>query len=248
MSLPSIITTYCRVFKLYKETYIELLPFALLEVVGQFFISKVLPLGKHTPHFETFLHLSLQSILSCVLYSFVIYGLFVRYQQEPFNYLQIVKKGIVRVIPLLLSGIILVLPIIILFSLIVAGEKALKTSTPSSAHFVSAAGYVITAFILCFYAIIILTYSYVVGVLVVIRNTGAWEGIKRSWMLVKGHWWYTFGLMVVLMVILGVCSWVLRKLINDNIAAAIVTLFSFSLGPCLMLIHCENLEKVHQEK
>lgn len=244
--LPSIKITLQRVFTLYKNTFIDVLPFVLLAVIADSFFNRFIPIEESTPLQETVSHIVLQSLVTSFLFCCVIYGIFLKHHQQNFNYIEIIKKGILRVFPFIFAGIIVILPLILIFGVIVVVSAFIfpegSANTSNIAKSILLIIYFLGLTFAFLYMLIVFVYCYFVGVFTICKNTSSWQGIKQSRFLVQNHWGYVFVRILVLVMILLIPSFLLYHFLNENMAEAIITFFTFSLGPCMMLILHENLE------
>lgn len=244
-SLPSITVTFRRVFILYKNSFIDVLPFVLLVLMIQVSFSKLLPVNETTETAYIFLHVILKSLITSFFFCCVIYAIFLKHYQQNLKYGELISKGLTRVIPMIVSGIILISPLILMMGMFMIISVIIVPDS-NTASMTSKIIFLIMQLIISvatfFYVLIVFVYCYLSGVLIVCKNATAWLGIKQSLKLVSDNWWYVFSRMLLLLVIIIIPSMLLYHFLAQQTADGIITIFTFSLGPCLMVILHEILE------
>lgn len=251
--LPSIINTYQNALQLYVKFCIPTLPFALLLGFAQYFYAgKVTQIRDLTtanvaiPNHEWFISGAIgigYFILYTLLFCIVTYGIYQGSKRQPLdysigtlNYKEALENGASRTFPVLLASLILIAPFMVTIIGILLFE-------PQNKSLMALTGLLMLVVSIALFVIFI--YFYVASALIIIKGYGPLEGLKQSFRITKGHWWKTFFLIVILAVIAGLLSFVLKKLIG-NYASEIMTIIMFSFGSTLMLTHMGNLEQAYQ--
>ena len=85
----------------------------------------------------------------------------------------------------------------------------------------------------------------------IIERTGATDSISRSWKLVSGHWWHTFGVIVVAAIIVGVISGILTAIGGSNfflywIFASIAQIITAPFAALVYLVLYVDLRSRHE--
>jgi hypothetical protein len=117
--------------------------------------------------------------------------------------------------------------IMVVFALIaVLGAYLIKPQTDSTGAII---GFIALVFSLVIIMIIVLTYIGVKWIfsryILIKENTGVIESLRRSWALVKGKFWLTFGLLLLYLLIIMAVSFAMSM-----ISAVIVLPIQFSYG------------------
>ncbi len=231
-------TIYKSVVQLFVDSYADVFPFlfmlAIIQYSTDFFFN---PIGTHQ-----FLNAIIQMIAEMLFSCFVLSALYQRRHQDKISYSEVFSQGLLKVIPMIGASIILLFPIIVF--MLVAFALLFMLNMPLSTMY---SALTIVAIIGLLYFFIVFTYCYVVGVLIVCEGEGPWNGIKKSWKMVRGHWLKTFLLLLSLSVIIGIVNWILIKTVGKLYAKEFITLLLFSLGPVLMVVLCEQLENISEK-
>lgn len=256
--LPSIIDTYQNTLSLYGKTFISVLPFALLMGLAEHFYSDAvrLFLAPEHPALSTHEWLTFSGyvfiyfVIYCLFFSIVIYGINQVKHQQPFEYDKALRNGSARAIQLFLSILILLSP----FTVFIVGSLLVESALLG--YGIEESGDVMTV-LTGFYFLLLLVvsiatfvfaiYFYVSSTLIVNYGYNAWNGLKQSWKITKGHWFTTFILLTILALSLYAVSWVLGKVVGDY-SDELITILSFSLGISLIVTHFENLNHAYQER
>ncbi len=247
-TLPSITSTYSRAFKLYGKSFIDILPLVIVYVLLMYLIDRFFPIVTTQPQafsWNFILNIVLQMVNSLVFFSCILYGVNQKHNSLPVNYVDVLKNGGQRSLPVLLSGLILMIPPIIIsfvFGFISGYASASSTGTEIDLMKVISFIFIIIAFIVLIAWAIMTLYFYVSSVQIVIRGANAIDGLKQSWKLVRGHWWKTFFILLIIMLAAGLLNFGLMMLVGP-LGKEIVSLIIYPLGAALMLIYNEDLER-----
>ena len=124
-NLPSINVTYQRVLDLIRQSYIAVLPIALMYALGQYLINQFIPFSRAiTP--LSIINIFLQVIYGSLFFCLAMEVVYQRYYQLPLNYLNIIRKCVERFVPFLLSMLLLFLPSLIIGTLLFSMRFFLK--------------------------------------------------------------------------------------------------------------------------
>lgn len=242
--LPSFKTTCQRVFKLYFDTFLYVLPFVLACVACEFFFTKFL-VSEQSSQFTRIFAVILLLIIAGLFYVFVIKAVYNKYHQQATDYTNCLKEGIKRYPDFLLSQVILMIPLMVLITLIfipqILGHE--PSAVASFSDLVLKSIMVLSACAAVAYLLFCL-YFYVSPVHIINEKYDAVSGLKKSLNLIKGYWLDTFLLIFSLALLVIVLEWLLRFALGDY-ASELARLLTFSLGACLVVVHCDHLEKVH---
>lgn len=228
----SIKTTYEKAFKLYKDTYIEMLPIVLLLVISEYFLNRYFQPFEKLALNERILLLFLSGFLNSLFLSIVLWGMYQRYHQQAVGYMKMIVAGGKRSLAIFTYLIVFFVPIVLTFAVV----NALYTKeayTPAVLFFI--------LLLPLSYVIFVGVFFYVAPVLIVNKNYDALSGLKKSWLLVRNNWLPTFQTILILIVLMTMIQFVFFLLLGDygQMAASLVT---FSMWCALMISHCEQLE------
>ena len=239
--LPSIISTYHDTFKLFAKVFIPVLPFTLLLVIAEHFYNDYqqqflsgIQSGQEINYSLMFAVYVSYYIIYTLLFSIALYGIAQYKKTNSYDYPQALEKGAARTPALLLSVIILVGPLILLMlGLFLAINPVMEGILA------------LLLTVVCIGFLIIFIYCYVASALIVVRGHSAINGLSHSLKMTKGHWWKTFVLLVI-MIILTVLIVLGLQQVTPEYADEIIMIFIFPLSCTLMLTHMENLEKAYE--
>ncbi len=248
-TLPSITNIYSRAFQLYGKSYIDVLPLVIVYVLFMYLIDRFLPItpAQAQPFAWAFvLNIVLQMVNSLVFFSCILYGVNQKYNNLPFNYADVIQKGGQRSLPVLLSAVILMIPPIIMSFILgfISGfaSAASKGSPEIDLLKIISVIFVIIAIVVVIAWVIMTLYFYVSSAQIVLRGANAVDGLRQSWKLVRGHWWKTFAILLIVMLAVGLLNFLLIMLIGP-LAKQIASLIVYPLGAAVMLVYNESLEK-----
>lgn len=236
-------TTYQRVGKLFVDTFIYVLPFVLLCVAFEFFFTRIMLSGQ-TGQISKMLAIILLLLVAGLFYCFVMLAVYNRYHDKPTNYRLTFREGLKRYPEFLLSQIILVIPLLVISSLAFIPEF-LSPNTASTPNVLSKTLVVIGLSLAVVYLLFCL-YFYISPVQIINEKHSALAGLKRSFYLVRGYWIDTFILIFSLALVVVVLEWLFRFILGDY-ASELARLLTFSLGACLVIVHCDHLEQAHAQ-
>jgi hypothetical protein len=243
-SLPSIISTYQRVGKLYAKGYVDVLPFTLLFVILEYVIDKGLPLPIPQQSFNAhFLaNTLLQFFVSLLFFNFILYGMFQKHHNLKFDYVDVLQRGVMRLLPVILALLMMISPIIIIGFMagFIDAFIADISSLAGLGKILMACFYIICLFISLATAVFCI-YFYVSTLLIVVKKTSALEGLKQSWKLIRGHWFKTFGLLLIIIILSLLLNFILHKVVG-SVSKELVNVLLYPLGGALMVIYYEHLE------
>ncbi len=238
--LPSLTSTFVRTFKLYTNSFIDVLPFLLFMLLSKFLLDKFLPQqSSMTPFF--FLRILLDIMITSLFFSFIIFAIYQKMQSQRIHFMQSMINGGLRFGQIFIAYLLLSLPIVLTLVLIEVGVRLLLPDYMTREVFemqkwisLSMIG---LALIITF---ILFVYSFVAGIFIVIKKENAFLGLKHSWQLVQTYWLDT----LLLVVLFGMMNMGLSLLLDEfhlKATAQILTLLMSSFYPCLMVIHFEQM-------
>lgn len=239
--LPSLLTTYERVFNLYFRTFIEVLPILLIMAAIQYGANYYIEtLGEENP---MVLAVELAMLLvSMLFYACLIAYIYGKHHGQAIGLFQALGQGSSRFLPYLLSLIILMLPFVLIALLLAVPSIVGPMLEPNTGKWIAVILYFITAVLAIVYVLYLL-YFFVVGVHIVSERQGAIAGIKSSLRITKGHWLSTFLLVLVYFLFAFIIAFLMAFVINALIMQAIVTVLFSSFLVSLIVIHHDHLTK-----
>lgn len=93
------------------------------------------------------------------------------------------------------------------------------------------------------FCFVLTLYFFLTGIFVVLKKQPALEGIKSSWNMIRRDWLTTSTLVLYWILLLLCINRVLFEFMG-NASSEWVSIATFSLGPCLMVIQYSNLSKI----
>lgn len=99
----------------------------------------------------------------------------------------------------------------------------------------------ITLFSVVIVAFCVTLLNFVIPIMI-LKKDNPWQALKRSWQLVSSDWLVTFALVVYAATLMLLIEWGLEEFFAYS--KQIVSVIFFSLFPCLMVVQCDNLEKM----
>jgi hypothetical protein len=237
--LPSFSTIYKQTFSLFSKSYIEMLPFLLLAIILQYGIEILWPTTSNA--FDTIMltKLFLTLALSAIFYSLLICGMARRHHGELFHYGPTISQGLKRTLPVFISYLIMVAPLLLVYGYYIVTAKTWPLRSVDVPHSFFVAFCVAGAIVL-----IMGVYFALSWVAIVEKHQGAWQGLKHSAQIIKWHWWRTcllFLFPLLLVMILSIAVEVFFP--NELIQICISTLLLMPFYSALMLIYYDGLEK-----
>lgn len=236
----SIGETLESVIKLFKATYIDVLPIVLLLVICEYLIDWKFPTiikkGVVIPSTPgTLIDLLVIMVFSCIVLNMV----YVSHSNQKLDYIESVKRGALRFFPVLLSLIIITFPI----GIAVGIAAAIGFAAGGAVTYIVMIAIGVGLFVYSLYLI----YFYLLTALIVNRGLGPWNSLMKSRELVKDHWLTTFLLVLIIGIPIGVFQLVISKFIGE-IGKEITHLLFFTVGSCLMVVLCDKLEQASDTK
>lgn len=239
-NFPSLFLTFRRAASLWAKTFIDLLPFLLLWMLSQVLLERFLPQEDHIST-QFFVSLFLDMAITALFFGVILSGLYQRYAALPFDFMQSLKAGVKRFVPIFAAYTLISLPLLMVlfaFGLLLHFGKLLPFTVVmeilSLQHVV-----IIGAALL---SLVLIVLYFMAGVLIVVRNDNVLSACKHSYQMVKKYWMDTL-LVIVLFGIIATFATFLMSELSIPYAKAILTLLLSSFYPALMLIHYENLTK-----
>lgn len=247
--LPSVLSTYQSAFRLYTQTYLTILPFILGLVGISLLIDHWFPIPKDNASLVShsyWINFVLTLLTGALFLCFVTLCIDMKRSQKKIDYLYVIIKGFTRFPSLIFSNLILIGPMILMGALLfmfMPSEAAIAQSeqSPASLLLIPLA---LLAFIVAIGSITMYVYCFIAGILIILKWKSAWAGLKESYQITKGHWLKTFVISTILMSIYLLTALILQKIV-PNYFNAIKDLLTFSLWPCIAIMHAENLEKIY---
>ncbi len=237
---PSLFLTFRRAANLWAKTFIDLLPFLLLWMLSQVLLEWFLPQEDHIST-RFFVTLFLDMAITALFFGVILNGLYQHYAAQPFNFMQSLKAGAKRFLPIFAAYTLISLPLLLVlfaFGLLLHFGKLLPFTLVmnilSMQHVV-----IIGAALL---SLVLIVVYFMAGVFIVVFNNNVIGACKHSYQLVKKYWMDTL-LVIVLFGIIATFATFLMSEFSIPYAKAILTLLLSSFYPALMIIHYENLTK-----
>lgn len=244
--LPSLTYTFGRTFKLYAQSFIDILPFLLLLLLTKFLLDKFLP-QQSAMTMVFFARIIIDIVLTSFFFSIIIATIYEKYQAQPFHLIPSVIKGVSRSGQIFFAYLLLSLPIILTLVLIEVGDRLLLPDFMTREVFdlqkwisLSMIGFALLI------TLILFVYSFVAGIFIVIKKENAIVGLKHSWQLIQSFWLDTL-LLVILFGMLNISLSLIFDEFHIKAASQILTLVMSSFYPCLMVIHYDQMEKSVQD-
>lgn len=242
-TFPSLFTTYRRASHLWAKTFVDLLPFLLLWMLSQVLLEHFLPQEEQIST-QFFVTLFLDMAITALFFGVILTGLYQHYTAEPFNFMESIKAGAKRFMPLYLAYTLVSFPLLmVLFGfgfLLHFGKQIPMTWVMNILSF----QHVIIALAALLSLVLAVTF-FTAGVFIVIFNNHAILALKHSYQLVKKYWVDTLLVILLFGIIAAFATFLLAEL-NIPYAKSIITLLLSSFYPALMIIHYENLVKATQ--
>jgi hypothetical protein len=148
-----------------------------------------------------------------------------------------------RLLPVILALLIMISPIIIV-GFIAGFIEAYLPDIGSLAGLGKLL--LVSLYIICFFVAlataVFCIYFYVTTLLIVVKKASALEGLKQSWKLIRGHWFKTFALLLIIIILSLVLNFALLKVVG-SVSKELVNVLLYPFGGALMVIYLEHLEK-----
>ncbi len=213
-------------------------------MLTQYLINKYLP-DNNTVDVTFFLRVLGDIATTSFFFSFIIFVVYYKYAQLKVPIDALFKTGIKRFIHVFGAYIILSLPIILTLSFIEIGTR-LWIPDVISKHMANV--YVWTSLALIgialFIMLLLFVFWFAAGIFIVIKKETALNALRHSWKLIKPVWMDTF----LLIILFGILNYSLLLLFDTYIppySNLMITLLMSSFYPALMVIHWDNIEKMH---
>ncbi|MBS0289219.1 MAG: hypothetical protein JSS07_04170 [Proteobacteria bacterium] len=220
-----------RSFKLFIRTYRDVLPFVLLYVICIYLINRTL-----AP--KTFLNIGLDLFSTLFFFSCILYAIDLRHHHLNFSYLNICKRAIKRFFPTLVAIALMLLPAIFIGLI---SKFAINWALSSAAD----SNMIKTFLILLLFIgmitwMVIILYFNLSMYIIVVKEANPIQGLKKSYMLIRGHWFRTF--MLILSLIL--MSFFLQSLclMISNHIIELVRLIITPFSAALMITYYDHLK------
>jgi len=242
MTLPSLTNTYIRSLKLYAKSYYQVFPFIVLLMLAQFLLNKYLP-ENNTVDLSFFLRMLGDIAATSFFFSFLCI-VYYNYTQIKVSIADLCKTGLKRFIHVFGAYFIISLPIILTLALL---ELFTRLWMPAVITKEAGSVYLWTSLILIGIALMLVlmlfVFSFAAGIFIVIKKESALAGLRHSWTLIKPVWLDTF-LLVILFGIINASLTLFFDTYSPPYTYLIITLLMSSFYPALMVIHCDNIEKL----
>lgn len=239
---PSIMSTCGRTAELYLETYLQALPFSLCMAIMHYFYSRA-----QISDIAIIFFSIIYGCITCLLFTIVLYGMYQKYHQQSFKYLQAIRIGITQTPQVILAVFILFTPFLalVLMSLLMSGGGRISAGSVNFSGGIVAFLFLALAITLVLYA---LAFPRIVLSFVVIsaNNVKAMEGVKQSWELSRGYWWITF-LLFILFYLVYLSIYKVLSMLYGDLTTEVMIVIGFSLVISLMIVHCDNLERISKK-
>lgn len=237
MILMSIKSTFQKAFILYKETYIEMLPFVLMLVILEFFLNQSFQSVPSLPVNEIAAYIFADTFINSLFLGIVLKGMQFNLNQDDSNYLTMAIEGAKRSFSIFGSFLIISVPIIISFVI------AYKLHTYQELEFLIL---FLSIIIPLSYAIVVGVFLYISPFLIANKNLNALEGIKTSFQLTRKYWLITFQILFSIVLIMGLVQFLCISFIGKY-GVIVTNLLTFSFWCALMTVHGENLLTANRE-
>lgn len=231
MLYPSLSQTFYQAFKLYTQSFLEVLWFLLLIALSHMALDRFFP-QQSVVNASFFYRIFLDMSLSALGFTFVVYTLYQKQRSKPCNIIYVITKSSQRFMTMLIAYLLISTPLLLtLYLQSIANLSRLPPVLQQLPLLIALIG-----------TVIIVTYAFLAGMFIMVENQSAVRGLMKSARLVHDYWVDT--LLVVLMygmIAIGL-SMFLQDL-NVSYGVAILTFFTSSFYPALMVIHFETLKK-----
>lgn len=252
----SIWATFTRSFSLYKASFKKGTPWfvILLIVLGvRFFFELLLKSAPQLTEAEQFTVLGITMIISIFLslcLSTLLYQIndILHGQNNKFGY--ILKRGFTRGLILLVTYIVLILLLVIVSVVLFKLLGFFQADAASSGHAWLVA--LILIALSCFWVTFLAWFP-----LIIITKLNPWQAFKLSFKLMKGHWWQTVGLIILVAIVaitlyiiamaLLALLWLLHiGFISILLPLGVGAFFVIPWVISVLLLQVNNLQLAHQ--
>ncbi len=230
---PSIISTYQRIFKLCAECFSWSLPFITFSFLITHFIftpDLKVRLIDGTINKNEIMALSLTFFCGLLCSCITTYGIFRKFHFNTLNYSEALKNGLKRLPAYVTSVILRIIPAISIFFSFMIMTKYQSGLLLTSLILLTLIGTLLSVFLT--------VYCCASNVLIINKEMGALEGLKQSFRLINNNAFKT-SLLLLPTLILPIF---LQNF--DMIGQIVSAIFSCLLFPALLIIHCDQLEKI----
>ncbi|MBN9287741.1 MAG: hypothetical protein BGO43_03005 [Gammaproteobacteria bacterium 39-13] len=244
---PSLTSIYLRTFALYFKTFIDVLPFVLLLVIGRYGLETLLPQESMSEgHF--FLRILIDSAITALFFSFIIYLIYQKNNAQSPDFTDTLIEGLRRFPQVLVAYLLISSPVFLALGLLkltnVLWHPAAMTAKVIFLHKCISLTLMGMALLI---TLILATYSFVAGVFIVIKRENALSGLKKSWDLVQDYWIDTFLLMILFGMMTVIVSMLMETFYPEIVSPTLTMLFS-SFYPALMVIHFNQMKRNLDER
>lgn len=242
---PSLSTTYFHTFSLYFRTYIDALPFILLLVACRYLLDHFLP-PQENLELSFFSRILLDSSITALFFSFFIYLSYQKNKAHNVDFIETTVQGVRQFFQVLMAYLFISLPMILALLLLKIGQLLWHAPIATPKELLLQQSISLTLIgIALFMTLILATYSFIAGLLIVINKKNALSGLRKSWQLIQPFWIDTFLLIVIFgMMVIGV-SMIIEECQPGFSRIALTLLFS-SFYPALMVIHFEQMSEYEE--
>ncbi len=248
----SILTTYQHAFKLLNKSFIAILPFAIVYVAIDLSLDALLTFSvpeidpSITNNLKVFAYPIVTALFSILLFSCIIYGIYIKQHNLPFHYAPICLTACKQFWKVVASLIILLLPIIMMslaLNFISGIFETLGTSDEQEINLMAVVMMILLG-LFCLATIawlLICIYFYIAPLLIVAKNETVLNSLKHSWHLVRGHWFRTFAILFLLVLVTALLK-ILLYLFLGPLSDVIISVVILPLNAALMITHYDNLQ------
>lgn len=246
MQLPPLRCTYIQAFELYRRSFISVLPFLLLLVLGEFLINYFFPAGG-TLNWSVIYRSLADMAITALIFSLILKLIYIKNVTQNAVTWALEWASVKRIIHVFLAYFIATLPLLLSLSGLVYyeanyAEYVLTPEVITKKQYlylgVLALGFIFT---LIFY-----TFSFIAGVYIVIKDENVATSLRRSWHLIRSCWLDT----LLVIVILGMIA-VTLALVFDILAlkqsSYLITLLLSSFYPSLMIVRFNQITHLERE-
>ncbi|MBS0286101.1 MAG: hypothetical protein JSR17_02320 [Proteobacteria bacterium] len=255
MSNPiSIIDTYKKAFKLYFQSFMNILPYLSLATIANYLCIQF---AGPSENFSDFMKNDFPVIMINSVFSLtVMYVIYKKHHGQKINFLDVIEN-IGKRLPALIAVYGIILLPFAMFGLMWLGiDYAHKLHNPgNSGNDLAAVAQSITSsmeiigsllivagILSLVYTFFALRFSYFAGLLLVSKKLGPISSLKASWKLTKGKWWKLFFIFVIFCLFSFACTKLMGFVIMAKGAEAVNSILMMPLWSSVIVILLDRIE------
>lgn len=250
-----IASTYSHAFKLFINSFVAVLPFAIVYIIIDLFLEALvsMTLPKIDPSYADHLsivYLLIITLISIWIFSCILLGIYQKHHQLPFRYTSICLISIQKFFKIVVAMIILLLPIILMSLMLHFISGIFETLAQPDAQELNLMSIMMIIFLalfcICMIAwLLICIYFYVTPLLIMTKSEKVINSIKHSRKLIKGYWCNTFFLLFLFVFITALLQIGLFIVIGP-LSEVLISIFMLPFSAALMIVHHDKLEKIQE--